>query len=112
MRPLTQCSARTWGRGHWLWQSAKEELQDILEFQRPSEGVAGPLRGAAAMKVLREVYGTLDHEGSGVISKAALMAALREDRKVRTMGRSWATHLRNGGITLLWCGSTGQEFFG
>lgn len=63
-------------------QGAKEELQETLEFARPSEGVAGPLRGAAAMKLLREVYSGLDKEGKGLISKAALLAALRSEPKV------------------------------
>mmetsp|Transcript_10990 Transcript_10990/g.20950 ORF Transcript_10990/g.20950 Transcript_10990/m.20950 type:complete len:556 (+) Transcript_10990:3-1670(+) len=64
------------------FEGAKEELQETLEFARPSEGVAGPLRGAAAMKLLREVYSGLDKEGKGLISKAALLAALRSEPKV------------------------------
>jgi len=74
------------------FEGAREELVELLDFTRSAagggqvgggDGVAGPLRGAAAMQVLRHVYNAVDADRNGAISKHALLAACRAQPQVR-----------------------------
>eukprot|EP00854_Cymbomonas_tetramitiformis_P030268 gene30268-37808_t len=47
------------------FDDAVDSLKSVLDFIAAGEGVPGTLRGGAAMRVLREVFESVDHDHDG-----------------------------------------------
>ncbi|KAK3254846.1 hypothetical protein CYMTET_35954, partial [Cymbomonas tetramitiformis] len=67
------------------FDDAVDSLKSVLDFIAAGEGVPGTLRGGAAMRVLREVFESVDHDHDGKINKGELMSSLQRDGRVLDM---------------------------